>query len=199
MDNPWKVILAFVGVFVAGAVFGGLFTLRASAKRLSEVTAPQPIPRTPVVVAPETTVPVTQPTSTTTAPTVVTKASPAPQDRIVPAVMKQLTQRVNPTAEQKERIRPIIARASDDFQRLEREHWQDTARVTARMYEDVAAVLTPEQRVQLEKMRQEGLERMRKAREKQRSEIPVRPPGQQSPQGPPRKSGVQPEATNPAR
>ncbi|MSU66184.1 MAG: hypothetical protein EXS38_08815 [Opitutus sp.] len=28
MDKPWKVILAFVGVFIAGSVFGGFFALR---------------------------------------------------------------------------------------------------------------------------------------------------------------------------
>ena len=40
MDRPWKVILAFVGVFIAGAVFGGFFTLR-SAARVVEVARPK--------------------------------------------------------------------------------------------------------------------------------------------------------------
>jgi len=30
MNKPWKVILAFLGVFLAGAVFGGLLVLRAA-------------------------------------------------------------------------------------------------------------------------------------------------------------------------
>ncbi|MSU51464.1 MAG: hypothetical protein EXS37_20650, partial [Opitutus sp.] len=76
--------------------------------------------------------------------------------------MNQLTKRVSPTPSQREKIRPIVSRASEDTQRLQREHLQDTARVSERMYEDVAALLTPEQRTQLEKMRQEVRERVRK-------------------------------------
>jgi Spy/CpxP family protein refolding chaperone len=30
MNKPWKVVLAFLGVFVAGAVFGGFISLRVS-------------------------------------------------------------------------------------------------------------------------------------------------------------------------
>lgn len=30
MNKPWKVVLAFLGVFVAGAVFGGFLSLRVS-------------------------------------------------------------------------------------------------------------------------------------------------------------------------
>ena len=33
MDRPWKVVFAFVGVFVAGAVFGGVFVLSSSVGR----------------------------------------------------------------------------------------------------------------------------------------------------------------------
>ena len=169
MDKPWKVISAFVGVFVAGAVFGGLFTLRASSKRLAAEQARIASERAPVVVV-ENKQP--SPAAIATETSAKTAAQPAarPQDRIVPAVMNQLTRRLSPTAEQKEKIRPIISRATDDIQRLTREHWQDTTRVTERMYEDIDALLTPEQRIQLEKMRQEALERVRKAREKQRDD-----------------------------
>ena len=34
MDKPWKVIVAFIGVFIAGAVFGGVFSLRSAGKRM---------------------------------------------------------------------------------------------------------------------------------------------------------------------
>ena len=36
MEKPWKVILAFVSVFIAGAIFGGVFSLRAVGKRTVE-------------------------------------------------------------------------------------------------------------------------------------------------------------------
>ena len=193
MDKPWKVISAFVGVFVAGAVFGGLFTLRASSKRLAAEQARLASEKVPVVVVENkqpSTAPVAAEASTKTA-----AAQPAarPQDRIVPAVMNQLTRRLAPTAEQKERIRPIISRATDDIQRLTREHWQDTTRVTERMYEDIDALLTPEQRVQLEKMRQEALERVRKAREKQRDDAAAKN------SAPRPAKAMTPEGANPGR
>ena len=152
MDRPWKVILAFVGVFIAGAVFGGFFTLR-SAARVAEVTRPKTTPAK---------APANKP-----AP-----GAPAAGKGIAPQVMRQLTQRLSPTPEQQKAIRPIVSRAAEDLQRMQKEHLADTTRTTERMYSDVAALLTPAQRTQLEQMRQEMLERVRKVREK-RDETPA--------------------------
>jgi len=151
MDKPWKVILAFVGVFIAGAVFGGFFTLRSASKapaagRAKTAQSPSAKPGPAVGQA------------------------QAPGGRIAPQVMRQLTQRLSPTPEQQKAIRPIVGRAAEDLQRMQREHLADTARTTERMYADVAAILTPEQRTQLEQMRQEMLERVRREKEK-RGEI----------------------------
>jgi hypothetical protein len=149
MNRPWKVILAFVGVFIAGAVFGGFFTLR-SAARVVEVARPKAGPAKASASKPVTTVP----------------AAPATAKGIAPQVMRQLTQRLSPTPEQQKAIRPIVSRAAEDLQRMQKEHLADTTRTTERMYADVAALLTPAQRTQLEQMRQEMLERVRKVREK---------------------------------
>ena len=132
MDRPWKVILAFVGVFIAGAVFGGVFTAR-SADRPAKAAK---------------------------------QAGKEPGGRIYPQLMRQFTQRLNPTVEQQKAITPIVARAAEDLQRSQRDHLADTTRATERMYEDVAALLTPEQRAKLEKMRQEMRERVRREKEK---------------------------------
>lgn len=132
MDRPWKVILAFVGVFIAGAVFGGVFTAR-SADRPAKAGK---------------------------------QAGKEPGGRIYPQLMRQFTQRLNPTAEQQKAITPIVARAADDLQRIQREHLADTTRTTERMYEDVAALLTPEQRAKFDKMHQEMRERVRREKEK---------------------------------
>lgn len=166
MDKPWKVILAFVGVFMAGAVFGGIFTLRASGKRLAAERGADPsVERSKgVTVAPPA-------TKSAPAPGVGAPAQPVPVQppgprSIGPALMRQFTQRLNPDPEQTKKIRPLVNRAAEDLQRLQREHLQDTTRVTERMYEDVAALLTRPQRTQLEMMRQEMLERVRKERER---------------------------------
>jgi Spy/CpxP family protein refolding chaperone len=148
MDKPWKVICAFVGVFIAGAVFGGFFTLRSAGKwgagdRPRSVPAPK---AAPVAVQPG-------------------KDAPPP-GRIFPQVMRQFTQRLNPTPEQQKAIRPIVSRAAEDLQRMQREHLTDTTRTTERMYADVAAILTPAQRTKLEQMRDEMRERVRREKEK---------------------------------
>ena len=154
MDKPWKVILAFVGVFIAGAVFGGIFTLRSAGKTLAAGRAKT-----------------TPPPAAKAGPAAgQTGQAPAPGGRIAPQVMRQLTQRLSPTPEQQKSIRPIVGRAAEDLQRMQREHLADTTRTTERMYVDVAAILTPEQRTKLEQMRQEMLERVRREKEK-RGEI----------------------------
>jgi hypothetical protein len=177
MDKPWKVIFAFVGVFVAGAVFGGLFTLRASrvgmvrdAGKGAVASAENPVsgkdPAARPVSGPATPVsPVPAGDAGTPVKVAAPPANPA-QGRIAVGLMRQFTQRLSPTPEQKKKFAPIFGRAAEDLQRLQREHLQDTTRVTERMYEDIAGLLSPDQRLQLEKMRQEMLERVRKEREK---------------------------------
>ena len=135
MDKPWKVIFAFVGVFIAGAIFGGLFTLRAAGRVFSKLPPPA-----------------------VAGPAPKAKAPAAPPIGV--AMMRQLTQKLKLTPEQKEKIRPIVARAGADLQRLRRENLQDTTRVMERMHEDIAASLTPEQRSELEQMRKSMQERV---------------------------------------
>lgn len=155
MDRPWKVISAFVGVFIAGAVFGGFFTLRSAGKWLPAGKGPAAVPT-----------PAKAQKSPGGGGSAQSGSGGAGQGRIAPQLMRQLTQRLNPTPEQQKSIRPIVGRAAEDLQRMQREHLADTTRTTERMYADVAAILTPEQRTKLEQMRQEMLERVRREREK---------------------------------
>lgn len=162
MDKPWKVIFAFVGIFVAGAVAGGFFGHRRAVKQLfANMPAPVVIAPTPM------------PVSMTNAPKATTPAPrPLPPTQIQPAVMRQLTQRLNLTNDQKKKVAPVVARANEDLQRLRRENLQDTTRVVDQMYTDVMAVLTPEQREQLEDMKRKMQERV--AEEKRRREAEAR-------------------------
>ena len=167
MDRPWKVILAFVGVFIAGAVFGGFFTLRSVDRVVDAARGKGSPAKAPA-----------------TKPAPAAPAAPAPAKGIAPQVMRQLTQRLSPTPEQQKAIRPIVSRAAEDLQRMQREHLADTTRTTERMYADVSALLTPAQRTQLEQMRQEMLERVRKVREK-RDETPAEGTAKSTPAGTP--------------
>jgi hypothetical protein len=171
VDKPWKVIAAFVAVFMAGAVFGGLFTLRAFNKRFADWRATErQAAVSPVVVPPPTTV------AAKAGATPPPAAAPA-KATIQPALMQQFTKRLKLTPAQRDRIRPIVGRASEDMQRLRQENESDrqrnladTVRLTERMYADVAALLSPDQREELETMRQQMQERADMER-KRRTEI----------------------------
>jgi hypothetical protein len=160
MDRPWKVVTAFIGVFIAGAVFGGLFTIGASARRMQLQRPVQPLPaaegaQTKVAgpAAPATVSPRTSP--------------------LTPQLMRQFTRELGLTAEQREKILPIVGRAGEDFQRLRdeetrrrQENVADVARVNERMYVDVSGVLTPEQRTKLQEMRQRFEDRVQADRQR---------------------------------
>src|SRR5687767_7840812 len=102
METPWKVIVAFVGVFAAGAIFGGVFTLRASSKRFATEYAPKN-PR------------IDQATLPTKAPPPI---APARGNPITPTLMRQFTRRFNFTPEQNETFTKIVSRAGEDLYRL---------------------------------------------------------------------------------
>jgi hypothetical protein len=158
MEVPWKVILAFVGVFIAGAVFGGVFTIGVSARRFANLPRqPQPAER-PLQQMP----PVAQPKVQVAGPQVqksgreVTRGNP-----ITPVLMNQFTRKLSGLTDvQKESLRKTLGRAGEDLLRLRQENFSDVGRVTERMYADVSAVLTMEQRAELETMRRQTEERM---------------------------------------
>lgn len=158
MQNSWKVILAFVGVFIAGAVFGGVFTMRASGRWLH---TPKHVssggrPLTPLP-------PGGQFRSQVAGPN-----APAQKrgNAITPMLMREFSRRLTLTPEQKEKIQPIVGRAGEDFQRLRHENLADVSRVTERMYADVSAVLSPVQREELQAMRRRSESRLQAERKK---------------------------------
>jgi hypothetical protein len=163
MEKPWKVVCAFVLVFMAGAIFGGVFTVGFSARRQSIGTkvSPPARPATPAVSSGQ---PKGAPTNPPSQPG-VTPATAKPNP-ITPTLMRQFTQRLKLTTEQRERIRPIVTRAGEDLVRLRQENLADTARVTERMYVDVAALLSPEQRTEIETMQRQMEERVQAERQK---------------------------------
>jgi len=161
MDVPWKVIFAFLGVFVAGAIFGGVFTIGVSARRLgAQPRQAQWVERSPGHVPPAG-VSSAAPGGTTAAPVATPRPNP-----ITVQLMTQFTRRLSPTPEQRDELRKILGRAGEDLQRLRQENLADVTRVTERMYADIAGVLTLEQRSELEKMRRQFEERVQADRKK---------------------------------
>lgn len=161
MHQRGKVIAAFVGVFVAGAVCGGGLALR-----LASVPVP---PAAPSVSLPEHPAP--------PPPAVPFASSPVRSDAtsIHPQMLRQFTQRLKLTPPQWEKIRPILARTSAELDRLRRENLQETTRTVERMYAEVAPSLTPAQVIELEKIQRKMLERVAEERRKRGDQPPPSP------------------------
>lgn len=162
MDKPVKVIVAFIGVFIAGAIFGGVFTFRASARR-------QPPPQRPLTHLPPEGV-----RAQVAGPQVMAQPGAAARTNpITPQLMRNFTKSLSLSPEQREKLQPIVSRAGEDFQRLReeearrrQENLADVARVNERMYVDVSGLLTSDQRVQLQEMRQRIEDRMQAERQR---------------------------------
>ncbi len=202
MEKPWKVVAAFLLVFVAGAVFGGVFVLGVAQRRQNNVVrAATPPPETGLPASASTP---SGPSTPTVAPKPVVNPKKVnavaiaglPPGSLTPQIMRQFTQKLGLNGDQQRRIRPVIARTAEDLLRLRQENMADTARATERMYEDIEAVLTPPQRAELDKMRVEMQERVKAEQERVKAErlkrleqaaggegAPVRPKAQAPKQG----------------
>ena len=66
------------------------------------------------------------------------------------------------TPEQKQKLRPILGRASDEMREMRREIFARSTELTAKMDAELAKILTPEQCEQLREIRTQEAERLRK-------------------------------------
>jgi Spy/CpxP family protein refolding chaperone len=137
MNKPWKVVLAFTAIFLAGAVFGGLLAIRVGPRLFQKRNGPPP---------------------------------PAS-----PAVLRHLTERLDLTAAQKEKIRPLVDRAEEEIRPiteryneaarpLRQQSIKDTGAIVRRLQQEISSELTPDQRKKLEKMKERQRELMREDR-----------------------------------
>src|SRR5471030_2220625 len=147
MENPWKVILAFLGVFIAGAVFGGFFSLGVG-RRIWEIEAPAATK--PMAVFPAT-------TSTQPPPPAAKGAAPAPaQPLLVPQavqsaqLMRQVTNKLSLTPAQKAQISPLIQRAVQDFWHQQEIATRENTFLLRRLKQDIGKELTADQQTRLD-------------------------------------------------
>lgn len=151
MDKPWKVIFAFVGVFIAGAVFGAFFSLR-SGGRLPQMQGAAFRGKGPgMQVAPPQ------------------QNQPRPllgsmQPIQAAQIMRRYAERLDLTPEQKDRIHPLIQRATEDIRRQQQNNLRENGIIVQRLQQDIAKELTVEQRIRLEKMEQRQREIMQQQR-----------------------------------
>ena len=90
-------------------------------------------------------------------------------------IMKRFSNRLDLTAEQKEKLRPIIKQADADLRRLRQTGARDAIALAERMHEQVAEILTAEQLTKLEQMKRDMRERWQRERQQRWGERP--PPG----------------------
>lgn len=188
MEKPWKVVFAFVAVFIAGAVFGGLFTLRASGGRRPPGSGFVGFDRPGGPNGPGGNGWQKQ------------GGQFQGMGAIGPGMLGQLSRNLKLTDDQKEKIRPVVLKAAEDIQRLTRENVQNTTKIVERMHLDIATWLTPKQRDALEDMKLQMRERVRRAGMGEispRGEGPQRRMPGQGRAGPPDAAPGTPEASAP--
>jgi hypothetical protein len=169
MDKPWKVVFSFLGVFVAGAVFGGLLALRVdrivSERRLQEqaaqaaalaARAPAP-PARAQVPAPQPPLPVPQAVQST-------------------QLMRRVTNQLNLTPAQRALVTPLIQRAVQDFWRQQQNYSRENAFLLQRLKQDIAKELTPEQQTRLDDLWLKQLEVFRKRQAEAQAQTRVQNP-----------------------
>ena len=197
MEKPWKVIVAFVGVFIAGSVFGGLLALRLHQRERAPRFAPAAMMPPPTAVPAPVQLalapgqpPATPPGARATAalPQMQLPAGMAVQ---APQLMRRYVDRLNLTAEQKERINPLIQRAAADLRRQQQTNFRETGIILQHLQEDLGKALTPAQRGRLDQMA-EHQRQIIEQRERQQAEKAEKQRAQQT-QKPAGKDGAKPK------
>lgn len=200
MEKPWKVIVAFVGVFIAGSVFGGLLALRLNQRDLAPRFAPAALTPRPGP-APAPGQPPLAPGQPQANPQVPRLSAALPQMQLppgmavqAPQLMRRYVDRLDLTAEQKERINPLIQRAAADLRRQQQTNFRETGIILQHLQEDLGKELTAAQRGRLDEMaerqRQIIEQRERQQAEKQRAQQGQKPAVKDG--GKPSKAGGKP-------
>ena len=200
MEKPWKVIVAFVGVFIAGSIFGGLLALRLNQRDLAPRFAPAALTPRPGP-APAPGQPPLAPGQPQANPQVPRLTAALPQMQLppgmavqAPQLMRRYVDRLDLTAEQKERINPLIQRAAADLRRQQQTNFRETGIILQHLQEDLGKELTSAQRGRLDEMaerqRQIIEQRERQQAEKQRAQQGQKPAVKDG--GKPRKAGGKP-------
>jgi Spy/CpxP family protein refolding chaperone len=144
MDKPWKVILAFTGIFLAGILVGGLVTLRVG-RNFAQ--------RLPM------------------------------SEQFGPQLLRRLVTQLDLTPEQQEKMKPIVSQAAEELRELRRSTQRTSAAVVVRMQGDIAALLTPAQKVKFDELVAQQRDRFKRFMDERGRRMRDRPPpfGDRSP------------------
>ncbi|MSU69963.1 MAG: hypothetical protein EXS39_04150 [Opitutaceae bacterium] len=163
MEKPWKVILTFVGIFMAGTITGGMIALRVA--RQLQITA---IRAAMGSMNPGMNNPGVNSAGRGADPGSGPNANlNVAIDQFVPMQMRRFNRELNLTEEQRQKIKPVLQRSREDLIRLHREGQE----VMKRVEDEVSRMLTPEQTARLAEIRsrqQQQQEQQQQQRQQQR-------------------------------
>ena len=109
-------------------------------------------------------------------------------ERFTVEQMRNFAAQLDLTKEQREQIRPIVMRAAEDLRRVRQDGFRSTHDILERMQNSVSVLLSPEQLVKFEELRQRQQQRLREMMQERRNR-----PGAPLPNNRP-KAGLEPAA-----
>lgn len=135
MEKPWKVVLAFIAVFMAGSVFGSFFALRIG-HQVAQRERPRPVAGTAQPMQPP----------------------PATQ------LLRRFAERFELTTEQRDKLRPVLLRAEEQIGRIRQTSIEQTDVILRRMQQEFRSELTPDQVRLLDRMQRVQNDNLRRTR-----------------------------------
>jgi Spy/CpxP family protein refolding chaperone len=164
MAKTWQVVLATVAIFLAGLVTGGALALGA-------VRWSTRHPR----INPAQMFPFGQQRQGAWQPA-----------QVGPQLMRGFISQLDLTDEQRAKIQPIVRRVAGQLARERREVQLNSALLIEKMQDEIAQVLTPEQRVKFEDLMSQQKQRLQQFR--QRMQQQAKQPEPQDPAPPPQEA-----------
>lgn len=98
-----------------------------------------------------------------------------------PERLRMLARHLDLSPGQMEQLRPVVHRNMSELAELRQDAFRETRRVLERLEQEIAAVLTPEQKVKFKELNEELRERARRQMERRRQERERRGPGAEGP------------------
>ncbi len=115
------------------------------------------------------------------------KSRSLPVEQWAPNRLRMLSQRLELTPAQMERLRPILRRDMEDLARIRSQSVTESRRIIDRMEKDIADQLTPGQKAEYEKVKQQTEERFRRMMQEREQRGGKGRPGGSGPDGPRRR------------
>ncbi len=100
-------------------------------------------------------------------------------EKWAPEHLRKLSERLELTPAQVEKLKPIVHRNMEEIGRLRSDSMKETRAVFERMEREIAALLTPEQKTKFDELNRQKRERLRKLMDKRQGDEPrdgARPP-----------------------